>query len=120
MHVPERYRVRKGPLASTPDYGNDGAFAVPIGNAKAWIIASSGEGWEHVSVSFHSRTPTWEEMCKVKNIFWDAEDVVIQFHPRASEYVNAHEHCLHLWRPTNATIPTPPPILVGPLRKVAP
>lgn len=113
FHVPERYRVLRGRMWSIPGDGNNGAFAVPIGRAKAWIIASDGAGWEHVSVSFHSRIPTWDEMCKVKAIFWDAEDVVIQFHPRASEYVNNVENVLHMWRPTDAVIPTPPPALVG-------
>jgi hypothetical protein len=52
-------------------------------------------------------------MCFVKGIFWDEDDVVIQFHPRKGEYVNNHPYCLHLWRPVGITVPTPPPICVG-------
>src|SRR5690349_6482303 len=35
--------------------------------------ASGGEGWEHVSISIPSedRCPTWEEMCFVKDLFWN-------------------------------------------------
>ena len=47
-------------------------------------------------------------MCHVKDLCWDAEDVVMQLHPRQSEYVNNHPHVLHLWRPKVQVIPTPP------------
>ena len=53
-------------------------------------------------------------MAYVKRICWDAEDVVVQFHPRESEYVNCHPNVLHLWRYKAAEFPTPPAILVGP------
>jgi hypothetical protein len=42
-----------------------------------------------------------------------AEDVVIQYHPTKSEYVNLHDNCLHMWRPVEVEIPTPPKELVG-------
>lgn len=60
-----------------------------------------------------TRTPTWKEMCYVKDLCWDGEDVVVQYHPRRSEYVNQHPNVLHLWRPKLGAIPTPPPELVG-------
>jgi len=52
-------------------------------------------------------------MAYVKDLCWDDEDVVMQLHPRKSEYVNNHPHVLHLWRPRHEMIPTPPSILVG-------
>jgi hypothetical protein len=52
-------------------------------------------------------------MAYVKDLCWDAEDVVMQLHPRKSEYVNNHPHVLHLWRPVDVEIPTPPSIFVG-------
>jgi len=72
--------------------------------------------WEHVSVSliYADRCPTWQEMCFIKNIFWDEEDSVIQYHPAKKDYVNYHPHTLHLWNPIGFAIPTPPSILVGP------
>jgi hypothetical protein len=81
-------------------------------------IAAEGFGWEHVSVSVlrgkKTAMPTWEEMSQVKQAFWSDEDVVVQFHPKKSEYVNHHPHVLHLWRPVGVDIPTPPPMMVGP------
>jgi hypothetical protein len=120
FHVPERYRLITGPLRSAKSYGNNGGFFIPASTnrgRKLVIIASDGMGWEHVSVHVKkgeaSLTPYWEEMCFIKNLFWDDEDVVMQLHPRKSEYVNNHTNTLHLWRPTQGVIPEPPSILVG-------
>ena len=69
--------------------------------------------FEHVSVSLGHRCPTWEEMCKVKDLFFDDEDVVVQFHPKKSEYVNLSQFCLHLWRWTRGEFPMPGKIEIG-------
>ena len=112
FHVPEEKRVTRGPHASDASYGNNGKFYLNIGKAHLQIIASDGCGWEHVSVSLADRCPTWEEMCKIKDIFWDETDTVIQYHPPKSRYVNIHPYCLHLWRTTDQQIPVPPMPLV--------
>lgn len=93
----------------------NGAFQVPgpIGPTLR-IIASNGEGWEHVSVSTQNRCPNWLEMCVAKDLFWAEDQTVIQFHPKASEYVNCHPHCSHLWRPTDFEITLPASYLIGP------
>lgn len=124
FHVPERYRlIGNHRLASDISYGNNGAFrGIPSKCSKQRImnvIASDGMGWEHISVHIEDKktgklyTPLWDEMCQIKDMFWDGDDIVMQLHPRASEYVNNHPNVLHLWRPTNQMIPTPPSILVG-------
>lgn len=121
FHVPEQFRLREGPLASGPSAGNNGAFILPakIANRTLFIIASDGMGWEHVSVHCATGkrlyTPTWAEMCHIKDLFWDDEDVVLQIHPRKSQYVNFHEHTLHLWRHIEWSFPLPPPFLIGPV-----
>lgn len=70
--------------------------------------------WEHVSVSISkTRCPSWEMMCYIKSVFWDPEDLVVQYHPPQSQHVNNHKACLHLWRPLDQTLPLPPSILVG-------
>lgn len=69
--------------------------------------------FEHVSVSLAHRCPTWDEMCMVKDLFWDEEDQVIQYHPPKSEYVNNMQFCLHLWRYTKGRIPFPARTEVG-------
>lgn len=83
------------------------------------MVASSGFGWEHVSVSMPHRCPTWAEMCFVKKLFWEPEDCVVQYHPPQSNYVNVHPYCLHLWRALDSQMPTPPHWMVGPLKREA-
>ena len=113
FHVPNDLRVRTGPLASSDEDGNNGAFFLHLGNNRFLnIMASDGSGWDHVSVSHPRRTPTWEEMNAVKMMFWGPEDWVIQYHPSDAMYKNVHEHCLHLWRPQWAALPKPPIELV--------
>lgn len=89
-----------------------GIWLFKFGGIPFRAIASNGGGWEHVSVSSKKRTPRWNEMEKIKNIFWGPEDIVIQFHPPQSMYINVHPRCLHLWRNKNQEIELPPIIMV--------
>jgi len=126
FHAPTFGRMRDGEYASTEEDGNNGAFRLPSPEP-GWdllLIVSDqplpgGDpvAWEHVSVHpadkrGRMRAPTWKEMCHVKDLCWDPEDVVMQLHPRASQYVNVHPHTLHLWRPVGVEIPLPPILMV--------
>lgn len=105
-----RYELFKGVLGDE----HNGSFLIPIDNKQFFVIASDGLGWEHVSVSIKDvqRCPKWNEMCKIKDMFFEDEEVVMQLHPKKSEYVNIHDYTLHLWRPINKEIPVPPRITV--------
>lgn len=85
------------------------------GKPYASVIWSNGGGWEHVSIApyKHSHTPTWDEMCALKDMFFHEDEVVVQYHPAKSDYVNNMPNCLHLWRPLGEVMPTPPSIMVG-------
>jgi hypothetical protein len=112
----EQGRVRAGDFKTNPGWQH-GAFLImgPCG-AQLKIISSVADDvypWEHVSVSTKNRCPNWQEMCFVKKLFWKDDESVMQLHPSESMYVNNHPFCLHLWRPTKAEIPLPPPLLVG-------
>lgn len=113
----ERYRIREGIIGSDSSYGNNGAFSIPfslpVGKITLDVVVSDEEGWDHVSVSLPTRCPTWDEMCAIKKLFFKEEETVIQYHPPKSSYINQHPFCLHLWRPQEATIPLPPPWMVG-------
>ena len=80
-----------------------------------WLnfIFSYQMGWEHLSVSMPNKTPSWDQMCMMKDIFWNEDEACIQYHPRKEDYVNNHKHCLHIWKPTEVPLPLPPSILVG-------
>lgn len=126
FQVPEKFRLKRHPiLGSDESFGNNGAFYIPFsGRSRAFVIASDGMGWEHVSVHMEDvatqqqRTPTWAEMCKIKDMFWGEDDTVLQFHPKKSEYVNCHKHCLHLWRPTDHEVALPLSVKVGPTSSI--
>lgn len=91
----------------TPD--NVGFFEIPLKTGhRAYVTAERTAEWEHVAVSLLRSCPSWEEMCEIKDFFWNEEETVIQFHPKKSEYVNICKTCLHLWRPVNVELPLPP------------
>ena len=94
----ERHRVRSGPFKSDESFGNNGMFYFKKRGKKLKVVISDGAGWDHVSVSLQHRCPTWTEMCWIKDLFFDDEETVVQFHPRKSEYVNDHPYTLHMWK----------------------
>jgi hypothetical protein len=92
-----------------------GMFVVrsPIDGGDLKVVASAGEGWDHVSVSRPNRCPNWPEMEHVKRLFFRDDETAMQLHVPPSDHVNMHRYCLHLWRPLDCGIPRPPSILVG-------
>lgn len=114
-------RIRVGDYASDESYGLAGAFRLIAPSGALLLVLSSGPEsaandteWEHVSVSAEHRPPIWEEMCWIKDIFWDEHEMALQYHPPKSEYVNFHPNVLHIWKPVRMSIPMPPVLLVGP------
>lgn len=121
MKFPEDYRLELPPDDRLHSEEGDpfGAFSIPAAKGpcrrRLRVIACDGAevGWEHVSVSVDSaKCPTWEEMCFIKDLFWNKDEWVIQFHPNEKDYINIHPGVLHLWKPVNANLPTPPKICV--------
>lgn len=113
----EQYRETHGDFGTA--HGTPyGLFYIPVRSHVLKVLASDGVtddelgGWEHVSVSLPNRCPNWDEMCKVKSLFWADDETVIQFHPKKTQYVNNHPYCLHLWKPCGKDIELPPTILV--------
>lgn len=86
-------------------YPNGGTATIRLQNWKGTVVWSIDEEglskMEHVSVApfNHKKMPSWDDMCKVKDMFWEDEDEVYQIHPKKSQYVNQIENCLHLWKP---------------------
>lgn len=97
------YRV-KHPFGA-PNEKVEGAFLFPNGLR---VIACSGDGWDHVSVSREGRIPSWEDMEKIKRIFFKDDETAMQLHVPPAKHVNIHPNVLHLWRPHGVPIPMPP------------
>ena len=131
FRVPEIHRINNSKkagkygihrrLISKLEWGNSGMFVVPreVHRQTVYLrcMVSDGVGWDHVSVSLNvdkpKRCPSWNEMCFIKELFWEVEDCVIQFHPPANEYVSMHHYVLHLWKSQEYEHKTPPMVLVG-------
>lgn len=120
MNVPNKWRHRGiDNFGTNENDGNNGLFIIPFGSDILQCIASDGREWEHVSVTVRTKNraihsiSTWEQMCYIKNLFWNEEDIVVQYHPKKSEYVNNHPYVLHLWCPIKIELPYPNSILVG-------
>lgn len=117
FHAPKKLMINHPTLGW--GCGDNGAFFLKKNGIGYRMISSNGFGWEHVSVSLEKngrilkRCPFWEEMCMIKNLFWDEEDCVVQFHPPKSEYVNNYEYCLHLWRKIGSEFERPTSYMVG-------
>ena len=61
----------------------DGMFILDKAKRRTLII-SWGGGWEHFSVNDMRETPSWEDMCEYKELFWKDDECVVQFHPPRS------------------------------------
>lgn len=90
LHTLDKYRLgesERNRYGASGDSGN-GCFKVFVQGRSFFVIASNGGG---------------------KDMFFDAEEVVVQYHPAKSQYVNNYPYCLHLWRPNDGTqFPSPP------------
>jgi len=104
--------MRRVGLARGGRVANDPWTTFRLRRGRVWlrVIVSVGGGWDHVSVTVGcgGRCPTWEEMCFVREVFFEDGVWVVQFHPPAGENVDEHRFCLHLWRPIGVAMPCPP------------
>lgn len=118
LHELDRYRrTDRGTIEWFGWIGDEtcGAFALPspTDSAPRRIVASSGDGWDHVSVSRRNRCPNWTEMEHVKRLFFRDDETAMQLHVPAADHVNNHPYCLHLWRPLDTPIPRPDALFIG-------
>lgn len=77
--------------------GNGGCGTITVLGTLGSVVWSFCD--EHVSYSpkKRSHTPTWHEMCELKDLFYYDEETAYQIHPPKSQYVNIQTNCLHLW-----------------------
>ena len=108
--------IREAPYLMVRQIGSDGGSGeIMFGKLTGSVIWSNGGGWDHVSIAPYKRhyTPTWDDMCRLKDMFFREDEVVVQYHPAKTEYVNNVANCLHLWRPQVEALPVPPSFMVG-------
>lgn len=97
--------------------GDDGLeIAFVVDNRMFCCIASWGLGWDHVSVHMETlkgpqtcrQIPLWDDMCLVREIFFNPNEWAMQLHPPESKNISVYNEALHLWRPQRKPIPKPP------------
>jgi hypothetical protein len=104
----EKYRYDHPNYKIAPAGSIEGSFFIKYKNKTLAVISGCGDGWDHVSISLQHRIPTWPEMAYIKDIFFEPDELVIQFHPPKEKYVNLCKRSLHLWRPWDQKIELPP------------
>lgn len=112
--APEDHRVRVGNMRTTEEHGNNGVFKIIEGyrsEVQIVCIASDQNGWENVSVAVKKNgktiSPTHGQMQKVKELFWEAEDCVMQFYPPKSQSPKKGSKILYLWRKAGENFAVP-------------
>jgi len=110
----DRYRI-DSPFHGWRGDDTCGVFAMPspIDGGELRVVASSGDCWDHVSVSRKNRPPNWAEMEFVKRQFFKDDEVAMQLHVPTADHISVHPNCLHIWRPQDRDIPRPPPWMVA-------
>jgi hypothetical protein len=84
----------------TDNPSHEGCFRVHHRGRWFKVIASTGGGWDHVSVSCEPGRglPGWYDLEYIKRLFFKGDETAMQLHVPASEHVSMLE-VLHLWRP---------------------
>lgn len=91
--------IRKSGLTIQEMNYTGGSATAEIGGQFCTIIWGRNEnGQEHVSMNGKDHTPTWDDMCTLKDLFFNDDEECFQIHPKKTEYVNLAPHCLHIWR----------------------
>ena len=84
-----------------------GYTRLPNGRKCSICIDSNTQPYEHASFSIMKNypkekqlTPSWEDMCYLKDLIWNKDEQAIQIHPKESEYLHGVaglNNVLHLW-----------------------
>jgi len=70
--------------------------SITLKGVRCSVVATIAD--EHVSIApYNGTTPTWDMMCRLKDVFFDSEEEAYEIHPKKSHYVNLKDNCLHLW-----------------------
>ena len=111
LHALDKHRVLS-PFHHSWGDETCGAFLFNRKNQELRVLASQDDDWDHVSVSLKNRCPNWEEMDYIKRLFFEDNELCVQFHVPVDRHISLHPFCLHLWRNKKIDYPLPPAIYV--------
>lgn len=128
MKFPEQFRYKSPGTDYESNEGDPfGLFMIPPQKIGPKMISRTlqvmaavespdkGLEWQYANVSLPKhrlKNPSWEEMQLVKSLFWEPNEVVVQFHAPSRDRMPELPGCLRLWKPTGLEMPTPPTIHV--------
>jgi hypothetical protein len=61
------------------------------------LYVTRDDGLLHLSISRKDRLPSYDELKAARYQFMADVPYVAQLFPPQEDFVNVHEHCLHLW-----------------------
>ena len=96
-----------------------GAFTISHKDGRVLLMSVDNgavSGWEHVSVTCirkHRKNlkavmPDCAVMDMVKDMWWDSNETVVQFHAPKDDVVNKHPESVHLWKSLRQEYLLPP------------
>jgi hypothetical protein len=120
MNNPEsfnQFRIKEGPLASTDELGQNGAFIIGFKDDTALLVTvATRAGWEHVCVSKRRKRmlqkpedvePDNGDMATVKDIFFKPEETVVEYFPHRESCLHPAPGTRHLWKHNLRDFPMP-------------
>ncbi len=117
----EQYRVTK---FSSEEDGFNGLFFIPgdelpphYGESVFMrVIASSGFGWDHVSIMHPDREITNKEVERVRRLFWGNTETVVEYHDEGIMFPIPTDKSAprHLWCPQGCEVIRPPERIFSP------
>lgn len=115
----EEFRCKDYSIWSSEKGDTFGVFIIRIGSYALLCIVGDGHFWDHVSVTVRDkkgrqikRLPNYNELCKVKNLFFEDDEIVVHYFVPATDHVNINDWCLHLWKHQQKPFPRPPMYMV--------
>ncbi|BAS55289.1 hypothetical protein NIES2135_54380 [Leptolyngbya boryana NIES-2135] len=79
------------------------AYRIESGQGKGMLVLADvavkddGKLWYHVSFSRGDRIPDYEDRALIKRLWFGDDKWAFELLPEASNHVNIHPYCLHLW-----------------------
>lgn len=93
LHLLDVFRDRQWECdVAGPGDGGNGYFRFKseIDGGELRVLASSGMGWDRVSVSRSKRCPNWPEMEQIKRLLFKDNETAMQLHVPPQDHVNCH------------------------------
>lgn len=91
--IPDRYTVLEHTPHATSFKRKDGMTVIA-----SVRIEADDKQWLHLSCAHKTHLPDYRDLCDIKRIWCGKERKAVMVFPPASQHVNDHPYCLHLYQ----------------------